>query len=112
MTMVLIEQSSQQSGLAMLEKKIKIRSKDMIIGSFKKCGITTNVMTRKINIPELEDYVMPVSKEEFHLETSLREKRENGEWEWDAAKIERITTTILILKKHVPQKMKAKIRMN
>lgn len=53
----------------------------MIIGSFKNCGITTNVMMRKINIPELEDYVMPVSKEEFHLETSLREKREDGEWE-------------------------------
>ena len=45
----------------------------MIICSFKKCGITTNVdglENSHVNILGLEDYVMLAQEKEFHLETT------------------------------------------
>lgn len=48
----------------------------MVIRSFVKCGITTNVdgsEDDQVNIRELEGYKMPLPEEEFHLETSSEE---------------------------------------
>ena len=58
----------------------------MIILSFKKCGITTNVdgsENIQVNIHRLEDYVMPAPQEEFHFETSSSQKSEDEEWVTD-----------------------------
>ena len=51
-------------------------NKDMIIRSFVKCGITSNVdgsEDDQVNIRGLEGYKMPLPEEEFHLETSSEE---------------------------------------
>ena len=58
------------------------QSKDMIIRSLKKIGITTNVdgsEDSQVNIRGLEDYVMPAPKEDIHLETSSSEENEDEE---------------------------------
>ena len=51
-------------------------NKDMIIRSFVKCGITSNVdgsEDDQVNIRGLEGYKMPLPEEEFHLVTSSEE---------------------------------------
>ena len=54
----------------------------MVIRSFKKCGITTNVdgtENHEVDIRGLDGYIMPLPEEEFHLETDSDSEDENGE---------------------------------
>ena len=47
-----------------------MQDKEMVIRSFKKCGITTNIEgseNNKVNIRGLEGYIMPLPEEEYHL---------------------------------------------
>ena len=49
-----------------------MQDKEMVIRSFKKCGITTNVdrsENDKVKIRGLEGYIMPLLEEEYHLES-------------------------------------------
>ena len=58
-----------------------MQDKEMVIRSFKKCGITTNVdesENNKVNIRGLEGYIMPLPEEEYHLE-SEDEDDESGD---------------------------------
>ena len=70
------------------------RNKDMVIRSFKKCGITTNVdgtENHEVNIRGVDWYIMPLPEAEFHLETSgdnddetdSDTEDENGEYEME-----------------------------
>ena len=62
------------------------QSKDMIIHSSRKCGITTNVdglENSQVNIRGLEDDVMFAPKEQFQLETSSSEENKDDEWVTD-----------------------------
>ena len=62
------------------------QSRDMIIRSFKKCGITMTVDHSKnsqVNVQGLKDYVILAPEEEFQLETSLSEKSEDQDWVTD-----------------------------
>ena len=63
-----------------------MQNKDMVIRSFKKCGITTNVdgiENHEVNIRGLDGYIMPLPEEEFHLETDSDSEDENGEYEME-----------------------------
>ena len=49
-----------------------MQDKEMVIRSFKKCGITTNVDASEndeVKIRGLEGYIMPLTEEEYHLES-------------------------------------------
>ena len=90
------------------------QSKDMIIRSFKKCSITTNIddsENSQVNICILEDYVTFAPDKEFHLETSLSEESEDEEWVTTTMVI-LITIVPMILKKAMSHMMKMKINMN
>ena len=75
-----------------------MQDKEMVIRSFKKCGITTNVdgsENDKVNIRGMEGYTMPLPEEEYHLisededdassdsEIDDEEDLEDGEYELD-----------------------------
>ena len=86
----------------------------MIIRSFKKCSITTNIddsENSQVNICILEDYVTFAPDKEFHLETSLSEESEDEEWVTTTMVI-LITVVPMILKKAMSHMMKMKINMN
>ena len=58
-----------------------MQDKEMVIRSFKKCGITTNVdgsENDKVKIPGLEGYIMPLPEEEFHLESEDEDDESDG----------------------------------
>ena len=58
----------------------------MIIRSFKRGGITTNVdgsENGQVKLQGLEDYVMPVPEEDFYIEKSSSEESKEEEWVTD-----------------------------
>ena len=59
-----------------------MQDKEMVIRSFKKCGITTNLdgsENDKVKIRGLEGYIMPLPEEEYHPESEDEDDESDGD---------------------------------